>query len=77
MDHSNHLSHRLMTVRDPIPEAIADSLWLGGEAMIAPMNLRWDSRRPPSQPCMLASAASHPARLAATERDADPSWLVI
>jgi hypothetical protein len=23
-------------MRDPIPEALADSLWLGGEAMVAP-----------------------------------------
>jgi hypothetical protein len=23
-------------VRDPIPDALADSVWLGGEAMVAP-----------------------------------------
>jgi len=61
MDRSNHLSHGTMMVRDPIPEAIADSLWLGGEAMIAPTNL-FELRE---------------ARLFATEGDADPSWLVI
>ncbi|WP_395679230.1 hypothetical protein [Dokdonella sp.] len=61
MDRSNDLLRGALCARDPIPEAIADSLWLGGEAMIAPANLR--------ELCDLRSVA--------TESTADPSWLVI
>lgn len=45
---------------DPIPAAIADFLWLGGEAMVAPTGL-----------------AELQAQSAATERDAEPSWIAI
>jgi hypothetical protein len=73
MHHTNDSLRDRISVRDPIPEALADSLWLGGEAMIAPMNLRWHSHRSPSQPSPRSLAAFPPA----TESDADPSWLVI
>lgn len=49
------------STRDPIPALLADSLWLGGEAMIAPC----------------AFAADDESPFAATDRDADPSWQVI
>ena len=58
MDRSNDLLRGVSCGRDPIPESIADSLWLGGEAMIAPSNLR--------ELCDVQSTA--------TERCADPSW---
>lgn len=45
---------------DPIPAAIAEFLWLGGEAMVAPTGL-----------------AGIPCTTAATERDAEPSWVAI
>jgi len=61
MDRSNDLLHGAHGGRDPIPESIADSLWLGGEAMIAPSNLR----------------ELRDVHSAATERCADPSWQVI
>jgi hypothetical protein len=61
MDRSNDLSHGTASARDPIPDAIADGLWLGGEAMIAPANLR--------ELCDIRSVA--------TESSADPSWQVI
>jgi hypothetical protein len=60
MDRSNDLLRAASCSSDPIPESIADSLWLGGEAMIAPSNLR--------ELCDVQSAA--------TERCADPSWQV-
>jgi hypothetical protein len=49
------------SVRDPIPDAIADSIWLGGEAMVAPSSLG-------------ELVVAHED---ATIGDADPSWLVI
>lgn len=49
------------TTRDPIPAALAESLWLGGEAMVAPV----------------AVDRGDESRFAATDRDADPSWQVI
>lgn len=61
MDRSNQPLRGAISGHDPIPEAIADSLWLGGEAMIAPANLR--------ELCDMRSAA--------TESVADPSWQVI
>ena len=47
--------------RDPIPAALADSLWLGGEAMVAPV----------------AIAADEAPACAAPDRDVDPSWQVL
>ena len=61
MVRSNELLRGMISGHDPIPEAIADSLWLGGEAMIAPVNVR--------ELCDMRSAA--------TENVADPSWQVI
>jgi hypothetical protein len=61
MDRSNDLLRGANCGRDPIPESIADSLWLGGEAMIAPANL--------PELCDVRSTA--------TESDADPSWQVL
>jgi hypothetical protein len=61
MDRSNDLMRGTISGHDPIPEAIADSLWLGGEAMIAPASLR----------------ELYDLRSAATESTADPSWQVI
>jgi hypothetical protein len=60
MDRTNFL-HAHDSGRDPIPDAIADSLWLGGEAMVSPACVR----------------EMNIARADATECDADPSWLVI
>ncbi|MBA8883621.1 hypothetical protein [Dokdonella fugitiva] len=45
---------------DPIPAAIAEFLWLGGEAMVS-----------------LPGLAELSCRTAATERDAEPSWVAI
>lgn len=50
------------SIRDPIPPLLADSLWLGGEAMVAPNGF---------------SAHDDDLPFAATDRDADPSWQVI
>ncbi|MGN6521186.1 MAG: hypothetical protein ACTHK2_17390 [Dokdonella sp.] len=52
--------HRDALHADPIPAAIAEFLWLGGEAMVAP-----------------AALAALPCTSAATERDAEPSWVTI
>ena len=49
------------STRDPIPARLADSLWLGGEAMVAPTGFTMPDDPP----------------FAATDRDADPSWQVI
>ena len=47
--------------RDPIPDAIGDSIWLGGEAMIAPAYCE----------------VSWPARCRREDAEADPGWQVI
>ena len=52
--------HRDAPHADPIPAAIAEFLWLGGEAMVAPPSL-----------------AEWPCTRAATECDAEPSWVTI
>jgi hypothetical protein len=49
------------TCRDPIPDALAESLWLGGEAMVAPADL-YDPY-----------IADRVARVA----EPDPTWLAI
>ncbi|MEP7042489.1 MAG: hypothetical protein ABI843_05470 [Dokdonella sp.] len=47
--------------RDPIPDSLADSLWLGGEAMVAPA---W---------VLDAQIVDRPAHAV----EADPTWLAI
>jgi|GEM_PF-5795933 hypothetical protein len=50
-----------VNTRDPIPDAIADSIWLGGEALIAPA----------------CCEVSSPAVYTRAEAELDPSWQVI
>ncbi len=57
------MNFRLLERSDPSPsEGCDDALWLGAEAMVSP-------------DCLHALADRE--RLAATERDVDPSWCVV